>query len=148
MSFLSSTIKNILSHGIALNLESEEEEEFYVSKMQEYFEEKTEFMSYLRGNKIIEVESQNMELAMEITVQQSTLYMMPYVAEVFDIFTEVLKFIANEHKKVMNEFRGTEESRIESITELTNMEDYSDTEELEGVLDTEEPSSDDDYEWI
>jgi aspartate carbamoyltransferase regulatory subunit len=41
-------LKNILSNGIALNLESEEEEQHYIIKMQEYFVEETEFTAYLR----------------------------------------------------------------------------------------------------
>ncbi len=138
MSLISNTIKNILSHGIALNLESEEEEQYYISQMQEYFEDKTDFTSYLRGNNVIEVEADNMELAMEIVVQDSTLYMVPYVPEVFSIFTEILKFIAEQHTNVLSDFRGEETSEIHSISELN----------IEEEMSEEEESSSDDLEWI
>jgi hypothetical protein len=138
MSLISNTIKNILSHGIALNLESEEEEQYYISQMQEYFEDKTDFTSYLRGNNVIEVEADNMELAMEIVVQDSTLYMVPYVPDVFSIFTEILKFIAEQHTNVLSDFRGEETSEIHSISELN----------IEEEMSEEEESSSDDLEWI
>ena len=43
--FISKTIKNILSNGIALNLDSKEEEEYYMMKMFDFFSEETEFTS-------------------------------------------------------------------------------------------------------
>ena len=78
MSFVSNTITSIFSNGVALNLESKEEEEYYIIKMQEYFEEKTNFPSYLRGKNTIEIEDSNMQLAMELIIQESTLYLLPY----------------------------------------------------------------------
>ena len=112
--FISSTISNMLSNGIALNLESKEEEEYYILKMRDYFEEETEFPAYLRSNNILEIEDSDMQIAMEILIQQSTLYILPYSPQVFEIFTEVLKFIANKHKIIMREFRGyrSEERRV------------------------------------
>ena len=79
---------------------------------------------------------------MEILIQQSTLYILPYSPQVFEIFTEVLKFIANKHKIIMREFRGYEETKIESISEVNKID------ETEEQIEEEESSSDDDYEWI
>ena len=140
--FISSTISNMLSNGIALNLESKEEEEYYIIKMQEYFVTETEFPAYLRGNNILEIENSDMQIAMEILIQQSTLYMLPYSQDVFVVFTEVLKFIANKHETIMKEFRGNEETKIQAISEVNKLD------ETEENFEEEEPSSDDDFEWI
>ena len=145
--YISNTIASILSNGISLDLESEEEEQYYMIKLHEYFTTETEFPAYLRGENVLEIENSDMQIAMEIMIQQSTLYLLPYSQEVFEIFTEVLKFIANNHKKIMSEFRGHEENKIESIEQINNTEEriLYETEEIE---DEEESSSDDDFEWI
>ena len=138
---ISSGIKNILVNGINLNLESLEEEQHYLIKMCAYFEEETEFTAYLKKDGGLDVETVEMQLGMQIHIIDSTLFMVPYVQDVFEIFTEVLKFISTKHKEVMQEFRGHEEIKIQSIQELNRIEDDK-TEEKE------EPSSDDDFEWI
>ncbi len=79
---------------------------------------------------------------MQIYIINSTLFMVPYVQDVFEIFTEVLKFIANKHQQVIREFRGFEETKIQSIKDINNL-DNAKQKETE-----EESSSDDDYEWI
>ena len=138
--FISKTIKNILSNGIALNLESKEEEEHYMYNMFEFFSEETEFTSYLREKNVLEIENSNMELAMEVIINDSTLYMLPYSQDVFEIFTEVLRFISLNHTDVINDFRGSEETKIESIKEVNK--------KVEDEKEEEEPSSDDDLDWI
>jgi len=139
---ISSGIKNILLNGINLNLETLEEEQHYLIKMCAYFEEETEFTAYLKKDGGLDVETVEMQLGMQIHIIDSTLFMVPYVQDVFEIFTEVLKFISTKHKDVMQEFRGHEEIKIQSIQELKREEDDK-TEEKE-----EESSSDDDFEWI
>ncbi len=138
---ISSGIKNILLNGINLNLETLEEEQHYLIKMCAYFEEETEFTAYLKKDGGLDVETVEMQLGMQIHIIDSTLFMVPYVQDVFEIFTEVLKFISTKHKDVMQEFRGHEEIKIQSIQELNRVEDDK-TEEKE------ESSSDDDFEWI
>jgi hypothetical protein len=133
---------SILSNGIALNLESEEEEQHYVMKMLDYFTDETEFPAYLRKPHILEIENDNLQLAMEIIVQQSTMYLLPYGEEVFEIFTEVLKFIATKHMEVVSEFRGVEQTKIESISEVESKNNEEKEERQEP------PDDDDDYEWI
>ena len=139
---VSSGIKNILLNGINLNLETVEEEQFYLIKMCAYFEEETEFTAYLKKDGSLEVETAEMQLGMQIHIMNSTLFMIPYIQEVFGIFTEVLKFISSKHLDVLKDFRGEEETKIQSIQDLKKVEDEK-AEEIE-----EEPSSDDDYEWI
>ena len=147
--FISKTIKSILTNGIALNLESEEEEDFYIMKMQEYFEEETEYPAYLRKGKVLEIESLDMQIAMEVTIQHSTLYILPYSQDIFEVFAEILKFISSSHMKLLQEFRGVEEIKIESITEIANkkVENEKNEEKLQEEPE-EESSSDDDYDWI
>ena len=139
--FISDTITSILSNGISLHLESQEEEQFYIMKLQEYFVSETDFPAYIRKGDVLEIEGSDMQLGMEVIVRDSTLYMLPYSQDVFEIFTEILKFIANKHTEVVSEFRGSEETRIESISEV-NKTQNEDTEK------EEESSSDDDYEWV
>jgi len=143
--YISNTIASILSNGIALELESDEEEEYYIMKLQEYFASETDFPAYLRGEKVLEIEDSDMQIAMEVTIQQSTLYIMPYSQDVLEIFTEILKFIANNHKHILREFRGVEENKIQSIGDITSTKEIKpdETQETE-----EEPNSDDDFEWI
>jgi len=141
--FISMSIKNILENGINLYLESPEEEQQYVLKLFEYFDTKTEFTPYLRSEMTIEVEGSDLQLIVELMVTQSTLFFIPYKNDVFDVFTEVLKFIAGNHEKIIREFRGIEENKIETIEQLNELK-YEKTEEES----EEESSDDDDYEWI
>ena len=141
--FISGSIKGILKNGINLYLETIEEEQHYTLKLLQYFEEETEFPTYLRQGHLIEIENLEMQIAAELLISNSTLYFVPYVSDIFDIFTEVLKFIAYNHERIMIEFRGTEETRIQSIKELNRVRDEK-TDEKE----KEEESSDDDFEWI
>tara|TARA_R110001583_G_scaffold81124_2_gene216857 strand:+ start:3815 stop:4267 length:453 start_codon:yes stop_codon:yes gene_type:complete len=146
--FISSGIQNILKDGIYLHLETKEEEQYYASKLHQYFEEETEFRTYLGKGNVIEVESFDMTLAVEILITDSTLYLVPYVSDIFEIFTEVLKFIAYKHELIMTEFRGIEVTKIQSVNEL-NRANNEKTEQQNRENNTEEePSSDDDYEWI
>lgn len=139
---ISDGIKNILLNGINLNLETLEEEQHYLIKMCAYFEEETEFTAYLKKDGSLDVETVEMQLGMQIHIIDSTLFMVPYVQDVFEIFTEVLKFISTKHRDIVQEFRGYEEIKIQSLQDLNKVEDDK-TEEKE-----EESSSDDDYEWI
>jgi hypothetical protein len=111
---ISSGISNIFLNGINLNLESMEEEQYYIHKILEYFEDKTSFPAYLRGDRVIEIENNEMNLALELRISESTLYLLPYSDDAFEVFTEVLKFISTRHVEIMKEFRGSEETKIQS----------------------------------
>ena len=140
---ISESIVNIFKNGINLRLESVEEEQNYIIKMLEYFEEETDFATYLRKDKVLEIENSNFEIALEVYIANSTLFMVPFVDNVFDIFTEILKFISRCHEGIIRDFRGLEEFRIESINKVNGLE-YEKTKEKQ----EEESSSDDDFEWI
>jgi hypothetical protein len=141
---ISSGISNIFLNGINLNLESVEEEQYYTLKMLEFFEDKTDFPAYLRGDRVIEVENRDMDLALELRISESTLYLLPYTEDVFEVFTEVLKFISSRHVQIMKEFRGIEETKIQSPDEVNQINnEKTDEKNIE-----EDSSSDDDYEWI
>jgi len=136
---IAQSIAHILKNGINLKLESIEEEQHYIIKMLEYFEAETKFTIYLRKDKVLEIENSNLEISLEVYIANSTLYMIPYVDNIFDVFTEILRFISRCHEGIVREFRGLEESKIESVNEVNGVKDDK-TEE--------EPSSDDDFEWI
>ena len=133
--------KNIFINGINLNLESPEEEQHYMMHLAEHFEEESDFTAYLSKDGILEVETEGMQLGLQIHIIDSTLFMIPHVSDVFEIFTEVLRFISTHHQTVIRKFRGSEETKIESLKELNGLKDVEKNE-------TEEPSSEDDYEWI
>jgi len=146
--FVSSSIKNILLNGINLGLESFEEEQHYILKLLEYFESKTKFTAYLKKDTSIEVETEEMILGMEIHIVSSVLFMVPYHNDIFEIFTEVLKFVSGNHEDILSDFRGSEETKIESVMELNKrVKNEIHREEIEDE-DREETSSDDDFEWI
>ena len=139
---VSSGIKNIFLNGINLNLESIEEEEHYMLYMNTFFEEETEFTAYLNKDGMLEVETKELQLGMQIQIINSTLFMIPYVHDVFEIFAEVLKFIAEKHQTIVAEFRGFEETKIESLKDIEKINNAKENKK------EEESSSDDDYEWI
>jgi hypothetical protein len=144
-SFRSSGIKGILDYGIDLKLESEEEETYYTSRMCEYFNENSEFKAYLSGERSFEVELDQMTPIMEVTIMSSMLTIMPYSEDIFEAFAVMLAFIAKKHQEIITEFRGDEHSLIESLNEVNQIKNAEQTDEKEIE---EEPSSDDDYEWI
>tara|TARA_Y100001938_G_C7870229_1_gene319924 strand:+ start:114 stop:563 length:450 start_codon:yes stop_codon:yes gene_type:complete len=145
--FISQSLKGILLNGINLSLESIEEEQHYILKLLEFFEAETKFTAYLKKDATaLEVETPELNLAMEIHIIDSVLFMVPFASDVFEVFAEVLRFISNNHEKIIREFRGIEENKIESITELNERIKNGTTEKKEQT--EEEPSSDDDYEWI
>jgi len=137
-------IRNILLNGINLKLETIEEEEYYMDKLHQYFQEETEFSAYLRKDFGLEIETKDLQLGMEVHITKSTLFMIPYSTEVFPIFTEVLRFISQSHTQIIKEFRGTEEIKIERPKDLSDRMKNDIKEETS----EEESSSDDDFEWI
>tara|TARA_R110000822_G_scaffold19937_2_gene64556 strand:- start:1668 stop:2102 length:435 start_codon:yes stop_codon:yes gene_type:complete len=137
-----SGVKSIFLNGINLNLESPEEEQHYMIHLADYFEEETDFTAYLSKDNTLEVETEGMQLGMQIHIIDSILFMIPHVSEVFEIFTEVLRFISTHHQTVIRKFRGIEETKIESLKELNGLKDVKEKNP------EEEPSSEDDYEWI
>ena len=140
---ISNSIKQILINGINLNLDSIEEEQFYITKLIDYFEDETEFTAYLRKDNTMEIEDKEMQLAMDISIFNSTLFMTPYKSDIMEIFTQVLTFISARHLAVVSEFRGIEEIRIQNIQDVNKG-----IHEKEDYETEEESSDDDDYEWI
>ena len=142
---LSNSIIDILKNGINLRLESIEEEEHYIIKMQEYFETETEIGTYLRKDNVLEIENSNHDVEIEVYILNSTLFMVPYVQNIFESFSEVLRFISRCHEGIIRDFRGLEEFKIQSIEDVNRVENEK-QKEIE--QEDEDPSSDDDYEWI
>jgi len=137
--FTSSGIKGILDYGIDLKLESEDEEIYYTTRMCAYFNEESDFKAYLSGERSFEVELDQTTPIMEITIMDSVLTILPYNDDIFEAFAIMLAFIAKKHREIVSEIRETIPFKIESLEEITG-----ETKQEE----QEEPSSDDDYEWI
>ena len=134
--FITSGIANTLEYGIDLKLESEDEELFYISRMCDYFNDKTDFKAYLSGEASFEIELDSSSPIMEVVIRESILYMIPYSEDIFEAFTIILGFIAKQHLEVLSEFRGLEVHKIESVDQVNSS----------GLEDQDD--DDDDYEWI
>jgi hypothetical protein len=139
----SSILGGIIDYGIDLKLESLEEEFYYISEMCDYFNTKTEFRAYLSGEGSLEVEFDKDNVITEVLVKNSTLLMLPYSDDFFEVFTLVLSFIAKEHQRIIEELRPSELHKIQDPKEIGKAKNVKNQEEPE-----EESSSDDDYEWI
>ena len=134
--FISSGIAEVLKSGINLRLESDEEESYYISKMCDFFNDKSDFKAYLSGDRCFEIELDRMTPVMEVVIRDSTLSIIPYTEDFFEAFTLILGFIAREHEKIIRELREELADRIESPRELNKF------------VPKEEKDSDDDYEWV
>ena len=136
--FIESGIRNALEYGIDLKLESKDEEEHYITRLCEYFNEETSFSAYSSGETTIEIELDRNSPILEVLIRDSVLYMIPYAEDMFEAFTLVLNFIAKYHLDVLGEVReGLQE--VHKIESLNNFE----TEQP-----TDDDDDDDDYEWI
>ncbi len=136
-SFSSSGIGNMLDYGIDLKLESIEEELYYISQMCDYFNEETDFRAYLSGEVSFEIETDKDNVLLEVIIKNSTLLILPYSDEFFEVFTLILAFIAREHERIIKDLRcSTSEHKIQT------------PEEIKDVANEEDASSEDDYEWI
>ncbi len=133
--FISSGIANTLEYGIDLKLDSVDEEIFYISRMCEYFNDKTDFRAYLSGEGSFEIELDSSSPIMEVIIRDSVLYMIPYSDDLFEPFTIILGFIAKKHLEIVSEFRGLEIHKIESVDQVNSP-------------DEDDSDDDDDYEWI
>ena len=101
--------------------------------MCEFFNDKSDFKAYLSGDRSFEIELDRDTPIMEVFIKDSILQLLPYSDDIFEAFTLILSFIAKHHTEIIQEFRESGGSKIETLKE---------NEEIE------EPSSDDDYEWI
>jgi len=131
--FISSGIKGVLEHGINLKLESYEEENYYIAKMCDYFNDDSNFKAYLSGDRSFEVEIDRDTPVMEISISDSILNIMPYTEDFFQAFTLMLAFIAREHEALILELRGADIHKIESLQDVNKIPEDDDS---------------DDYEWI
>ena len=110
-------------------------------KLTEHLQKSDKYNVYLKSSKYIEIENEDFQIAMDVFVTESVLFMFPYVEDIYEVFAEILKFISENHEKILLELRGSGLSRIESPEEIKSNLFIEDTD------DYEEPSSDD-LEWI
>ena len=134
--FIDSGMRNALEYGIDLKLESKDEEEHYITRLCEYFNEETNFSAYSTGEATMEIELDRNSPILEVLIRDSVLYMIPYAEDMFEAFTLVLSFIAKYHLDVLSEIR-------EGLQEVHKIESLNNFESEETADD-----DDDDYEWI
>ena len=124
-----------MDYGIDLKLESFEEENYYITQMCDYFNDKTDFKAYLSGDRSFEVEYDRETPILEVIIKDSHLTILPYVEDIFEVFTLILGFIAKNHQDIIAELRGTTDHLIQDPSDV-------------GSETTGEEDSSDDYEWI
>jgi len=130
-------IKDVLNHGIALDLQSIEEEEEYLQVFMEWYTENTSYYCCQMETNSCMIETKVGDPLAEIWIEESIMKIMPHDTDLFGVITEILRFIAKEHQNFIDNFRGKEPaSTISSPSEINSM-----------PLDSEEEKSTED-EWL
>lgn len=130
-------IKDILNHGINLGLHSPEEEGEYLQVFMDWYTDNTSYFCYEMDNNSCMIETKNGQALAEIYIDNSILRIIPHEQDLFGPITEILRFVAKEHQKFIDNFRGREDiSRITKPSEINSK-----------PLDSEEEKSTED-EWL
>ena len=137
--FLMKGIKDILHHGINLELESIEEEEEYLNVFMDWMPENTEwFCCPMEPNSCI-IESKHGVAMCEVYIEKSIMRITPHNEDLFGVITDILRFVAKKHKSFISNFRGNErDSKILDPGELKNV----------GVHKVYEEKSTEEDEWL
>tara|TARA_R100001015_G_scaffold18563_1_gene12063 strand:- start:5856 stop:6224 length:369 start_codon:yes stop_codon:yes gene_type:complete len=122
-------MKRVLEFGIRLNLQSKEEQDFYMQCLVEYVVETLDHDAFIKNKNEIEIFTFG-EKSLLLKIKNDTMTIEPQCELAFDAVMVVLKFIADKHQQVLDHFRGL------SIKESST------------VPSSEEESSEDDSEWI
>lgn len=130
-------IKDILNHGINLGLQSPEEEEEYLQVFMDWYTDSTSYFCFEMDNNSCMIETKKGQPLAEIYIDNSILKIVPHEQDLFGVITEILRFVAKEHQKFLDNFRGYEAaSRITKPSEINSK-----------LLDSEEEISTED-EWL
>lgn len=134
--FIKQGIQDILNHGIALDLNSPEEEQEYLQVFMDWFVDNTGFYCCEMDNNSCMIETKKGDPLAEIYIENGIMKIIPHEPDLFGVITEILRFIAKEHKKFLANFRGAErQSRITTPSEINSK------------LDSEEEMSTEE-EWL
>jgi len=119
--FILQGIRDILNHGIHLELNSPEEEEEYLQVFMDWFVDNTDFYCCEMDNNSCMVETKQGAPLAEIFIENGVMKIIPHEEDMFPVITEILRFIAVEHQKFIDNFRGTErKSRITTPSEINS----------------------------
>ena len=136
--FILKGIKDILNHGISLDLNSIEEEEEYLQVFMDWYVTNTSYYCCQMETNSCMIETKQGAPLAEIYIEDSVLRIAPHDDDLFGIITEILRFVAKEHQKFIDNFRGLEKrSRITSPSEINKK-----------TLDSEEEISTEEDEWL
>ena len=135
-------IQDILKFGINLDLNSFEEIEEYILLFIEWFSKNTEFSCFPLEPYSCTIETKGGSPMCEIWIEDSTMRIIPHHEDLFAIITDILRFIAKEHNKFLDDFRGKEQgSKIVKPSEVKNL----------GIAEDEENSDEEtteEEEWL
>jgi hypothetical protein len=136
--FILKGIKDILNHGINLDLNSIEEEEEYLQVFMDWYVTNTSYYCCQMETNSCMIETKQGAPLAEIYIEDSVMRIAPHDDDLFGIITEILRFVAKEHQKFIDNFRGLErKSTITSPTEINKK-----------ILDSEEEISTEEDGWL
>tara|TARA_R100001440_G_scaffold25941_1_gene42193 strand:- start:23760 stop:24182 length:423 start_codon:yes stop_codon:yes gene_type:complete len=136
--FILKGIKDILNHGINLDLNSIEEEEEYLQVFMDWYVTNTSYYCCQMETNSCMIETKQGAPLAEIYIEDSIMRIAPHDDDLFGIITEILRFVAKEHQKFIDNFRGLEKrSTITSPSEINKK-----------TLDSEEEISTEEDEWL
>jgi hypothetical protein len=119
--FIMKGIKDILAHGINLELESFEEEQAYFELFVNWYSDNTIYYCTPLDNNSCMIETKKGAPLAEVTIESSSLNIIPHHEDLFEIITEILRFVAREHQEFITNFRGREaQSMISSPADVKN----------------------------
>ena len=137
--FVMKGIKDILHHGINLNLESIEEEEEYMSVFMDWLTDHSEWYCCPLETRSCIIETKHGAAMCEIFIEDSVMRITPHNEDLFGVITDILRFVANKHTNFIDNFRGKEqESKILDPKELKNV----------GTPKSYEEESTEEDEWL
>jgi len=122
------TMKNILEFGIDLELSSEEETIFYLSRMTEWIMEQEDFDATMTSDKDIEVYYKS-DFHLGVNVKKNVLTVDPKAEECFESLMIVLGFVGKMHRLVRDEFATLNKSLPLVESEEENEEDSEEDSE-------------------
>ena len=132
-------IKDILLHGINLELQSIEEEEEYLSVFMEWFSKNTEWYCCPVEERSCIIETKYGVAMCEIFIEDSVMRITPHNEDLFGVITDILRFVAKKHESFIDNFRGKEKgSEILDPKELRNV----------GTPKSYEEESTEEEEWL
>ena len=137
--FVMKGIKDILHHGINLNLESVEEEQEYMSVFMDWFTDDTEWYCCPLEERSCIIETKQGVAMCEIFIEDSVMRITPHNEDLFAVITDILRFVAKKHETFIDNFRGKEQgSKILDPEELKNV----------GTSKSYEEESTEEDEWL